>query len=66
MKSTNTRYLIVADPVETLDPEFDLGVCISTELIARGIAVDYLDLLASDGAQPSERFLASLPGADSQ
>lgn len=61
MKSTNTRYLIVADPVETLDPEFDLGVCISTELIARGIAVDYLDLLASDGAQPSERFLASLP-----
>jgi glutathione synthase len=61
MTSTDTRYLIVADSVEALDPEFDLGVCISTELIARGIAVDYLDLLASDAAQPSERYLASLP-----
>ena len=55
------RYLIVADPVETLDPEFDLGVCISRELIARGIAVDYLDLLASDASQPSDRYLAALP-----
>jgi glutathione synthase len=61
MKSTDTRYLIVADPVEALNPEFDLGVCISTELLARGIAVDYLDLLASNAAQPSERFLATLP-----
>ena len=61
MKSTGTRYLIVADPVETLNPEFDLGVCVSRELIARGIAVDYLDLLASDPRQPSERYLATLP-----
>lgn len=61
MKSTDARYLIVADPLEALNPEFDLGVCVSRELIARGIAVDYLDLLASDPRQPSERYLASLP-----
>jgi glutathione synthase len=61
MKSTDTRYLIVADPVAALDPEFDLAVCVSRELIARGVAVDYLDLLASDPRQPSERYLASLP-----
>ena len=57
----STRYLIVADPVETLNPTFDLGVCVSQELIARGIGVDYLDLLHSDPDQPSESSLASLP-----
>jgi glutathione synthase len=56
-----TRYLIVADPVATLNPTFDLGVCVSEELIARGIGIDYLDVLASDSNQPSERYLASLP-----
>ena len=56
-----TRYLIVADPVADLNPTFDLGVCVSEELIDRGIGVDYLDLLASDPDQPSERFLGSLP-----
>ena len=61
MKNVGGRYLIVADPVETLNPEFDLGVCVSRELIARGIAVDYLDLLASDAGQPSDRYLAALP-----
>lgn len=55
------RYLIVADPVETLNPEFDLGVCVSRELVSRGIPVDYLDLLASDPAQPSDSYLAGLP-----
>jgi len=55
------RYLIVADPAETLNPEFDLGVCISRELVGRGIHVDYLDLLASDPKQPSDAYLASLP-----
>ena len=56
-----TRYLIVADPLERLLPEFDLGVCVSRELLARGLAVDYLDLLASDvGASPAD-YLANLP-----
>ncbi|MCG6961820.1 MAG: hypothetical protein LJE95_00965 [Acidobacteria bacterium] len=55
------RYLLVADPAETLNPEFDLGVCVGRELIARGIHVDYLDLLASDVELPSDRYLASLP-----
>ncbi len=55
------RYLIVADPLDTLDPTFDLGVCVSKELIRRGIPVDYLDLLATDPGQPVERFLGTLP-----
>jgi glutathione synthase len=55
------RYLLVADPVETLNSEFDLGVCVSRELIRRGLHVDYLDLLASDVSLPSERYLAALP-----
>jgi glutathione synthase len=56
-----TRYLLVADSLEDLNPEFDLGVCVSTELIARGIAVDYLDLPATDPDQDSQRFLSTLP-----
>jgi glutathione synthase len=61
MEVMTNRYLIVADPVETLNPTFDLGVCISQELIERGISVDYLDLLGSDPQQESERYLESLP-----
>jgi glutathione synthase len=57
----STRYLIVADPIEALIPTFDLGVCISGELLRQGIAVDYLDLLASDPGQPSDHYLGSLP-----
>lgn len=56
-----TRYLLVADPVSTLNPTFDLGVCVSAELIRRKIAVDYLDLLASDAALDSSDYLSSLP-----
>jgi glutathione synthase len=56
----NTRYLLVADSLDDLDPEFDLGVCLSTELIHRGIAVDYLDLPASDPGRSSRDFLANL------
>ncbi|MCU0306000.1 MAG: hypothetical protein MUC56_18245 [Thermoanaerobaculales bacterium] len=56
-----TRYLIVADPLERLNPVFDLGVCVSVELLARGIAVDYLDLYASDAARPIADYLAALP-----
>ncbi len=56
-----TRYLLVADSLKDLNPEFDLGVCVSTELISRGIAVDYLDLPATDPDQSSETYLATLP-----
>ncbi len=55
------RYLLVADSLPDLNPEFDLGVCLSTELIGRGIAVDYLDLPATDPDQSSEDYLAALP-----
>jgi glutathione synthase len=56
-----TRYLLVADSLEDLIPEFDLGVCVSTELLSRGIAVDYLDLPATDPEQSSDSYLRSLP-----
>ena len=56
-----TRYLIVADALERLNPVFDLGVCVSVELVRRGIQVDYLDLYASDAEVPSADFLSSLP-----
>jgi glutathione synthase len=55
------RYLVVADPVETLNPTFDLGVCVSRELLGRGISVDYLDLPSCDPEQSTESFLAHLP-----
>ncbi len=57
----SARYLIAADPLDALNPKFDLGVCVSAELLRRGIKADYLDLLASDPDQPSERYLANLP-----
>jgi glutathione synthase len=57
----STRYLIVADPIEALIPTFDLGVCVSRELLNRGIEVDYLDLEASDPDQPTSSYLGSLP-----
>jgi len=56
-----TRYLIVADPIAALNPTFDLGVCVSEELIRRDITVDYLDLLASDPTKNSGDYLSSLP-----
>ena len=56
-----TRYLLVADSLENLNPEFDLGVCLSTELLSRGIAVDYMDLPATNAEQSSRSYLASLP-----
>ncbi len=57
----DTRYLLVADPVSTLNPTFDLGVCVAAELIRRGITVDYLDLLASDVSLASNDYLSNLP-----
>ena len=56
-----TRYLIVADALERLNPVFDLGVCVSVELVKRGIQVDYLDLYACDANQATESFLAGIP-----
>jgi glutathione synthase len=56
-----TRYLLVADSLEDLNPEFDLGVCVSAEILSRGIAVDYLDLPATDPEQGSEDYLSNLP-----
>lgn len=56
-----TRYLIVADSLADLNPEFDLGVCVSRELLRRGIAVDYMDMPAADAARSSESYLAELP-----
>ncbi len=56
-----TRYLIVADPVSALNPVFDLGVCVSRELLDRGIGVDYLDLVAHDADLETEAYLAGLP-----
>ena len=61
MQGMENRYLLVADSLEDLNPEFDLGVCLSTELLGRGIAVDYLDLPATDPEQSSESFLGNLP-----
>lgn len=55
------RYLLVADSLVDLNPEFDLGVCVSRELLARGIAVDYMDMLSADAARSSESYLANLP-----
>jgi len=55
------RYLVVADALENLNPVFDLGVCVSVELLRRGIPVDYLDLYASDVDQPSDAYLSGLP-----
>ncbi len=57
----NARYLIVADPISALNPTFDLGVCVSRELLERGIAVDYLDLVAHDANLETEAYLAGLP-----
>jgi glutathione synthase len=61
MSGMKDRYLLVADGLDDLNPKFDLGVCLSTELLNRGIAVDYLDLMTTDPQQGSESFLGDLP-----
>ena len=61
MQGMKHRYLLVADSLEDLNPEFDLGVCLSTELLRRGVAVDYLDLPVTDPSLSSDRFLGALP-----
>ncbi|MEN8165737.1 MAG: hypothetical protein ABFS37_16530, partial [Acidobacteriota bacterium] len=44
-----------------LNPVFDRRVCVSRELLERGIAVDYLDLVAHDADLETEAYLAGLP-----
>jgi len=56
-----SRYLIVADPVESLNPIFDLGVCLSRELLNRKFEVDYLDLLSHDPKLHRDDYLNALP-----
>lgn len=55
------RYLIVADPLSALNPVFDLGVCLSEELLQRGFEVDYLDLLSHDSDLNRDSYLRDLP-----
>ncbi len=55
------NYLITADPVASFQPRFDTTLRVMAELLARGLAVDYCDLLAPDPSLPSERYLAALP-----
>jgi glutathione synthase len=55
------RYLIVADPLEQLNPVFDLGVLVSGELLRRGIAVDYLDQSRHDATLDTDTYLSGLP-----
>lgn len=55
------NYLITADPVASFQPRFDTTLRLMAELLARGLAVDYCDLLATDPALPGERYLAALP-----
>jgi glutathione synthase len=55
------RYLITADPVATFQPRFDTTLRLMAELLARGVDVDYCDLLTTDLALPTERWLAELP-----
>lgn len=55
------NYLITADPIASFQPRFDTTLRMMAELLARGIAVDYCDLLASEPGLASERYLAALP-----
>lgn len=55
------RYLITADPVDTLQPRFDTTLRLMAELLARGVEVDYCDLLATDLSRPTDAWLADLP-----
>lgn len=55
------RYLITADPVATFQPRFDTTLRLMAELLARGIEVDYCDLLATDLSLQTEDYLATLP-----
>ena len=57
----STRYLIVADTLAALNPVFDLGVCLSRELLGRGIDVDYMDLFSHDASLTTDAYLENLP-----
>mgnify|MGYP002777787869 CR=1 FL=1 len=55
------RYLITADPVASFQPRFDTTLRLMAELLARGVEVDYCDLLATDPGLAAGPFLAALP-----
>ncbi len=55
------KYLITADPIASFQPRFDTTLRVMAELLARGIAVDYCDLLATDPGLDTGRYLAALP-----
>lgn len=55
------RYLITADPIASFQPRFDTTLRLLAELLARGVEVDYCDLLATDMSLAPERWLAALP-----
>lgn len=55
------RYLITADPVASFQPRFDTTLRLMAELLARGIEVDYCDLLATDMSLEPGRWLRELP-----
>ena len=55
------KYLITADPVVSFQPRFDTTLRLMAELLARGVAVDYCDLLTTDTSVASAQYLAGLP-----
>lgn len=55
------RYLITADPIATFQPRFDTTLRLAAELLARGVEVDYCDLLATDAGRPAAEYLTALP-----
>lgn len=59
--ATPHKYLITADPVSTFQPRFDTTLRLMAELLARGISVDYCDLLTTDPDEASATWLSALP-----
>lgn len=60
-----SRYLLVADPLESFTPERDSGVVIAKELISQGIAIDYLNAndirVTKIDSEISKKILENLP-----
>lgn len=55
------RYLITADPVARFQPRFDTTLRLMAELLARGVDVDYCDLLTTDTSLAAGPYLSALP-----
>jgi glutathione synthase len=54
------RYLIAADPAESLYPEYDTSLRMMEQALKRNIEVDYLNLDEMDYRQDSHHYLKSL------